>query len=313
MAETTAGRSAQAEPPRPSRTMRPWPFVARRPAGISAGRSTAWDVTAHAVLVIGILVMVFPLWMAIVASSHPTIVAMAEGLPLTPGPDMVDNYTAALTRGAGGMSAVGPMMFNSLVMALGIAIGKIVISVLSAYALVFFAFPFRMAAFWIIFMTLMLPVEVRIFPTVEVITVLDMRNSYAGLTFPLIASATATFLFRQFFRTIPDHLVDAGKMDGFGPWGFFWRIVLPLSRTNIAALFIIMFIYGWNQYLLPLLVADNPEWYTIVIAIKGLITDETGVAWNLVMATAVLAMLPPAVVVLLFQRLVVKGLIEPEK
>jgi sn-glycerol 3-phosphate transport system permease protein len=305
-----------AAPARP----RPWPFVRRRrdsrtaaAEGAAAGRSLTWDVIAHATLIGGAALMIFPVWMAFVASTHPSQVAMGPGIPLTPGPDLLSNYSEALVRGAGTLNGVGPMMFNSLVMALGIAVGKIIISILSAYAIVFFRFPLRAFAFWIIFMTLMLPVEVRIFPTVEVVSVLDMRNSYSGLIFPLIASATATFLFRQFFRTIPDHLVDAGKMDGFGPWGFFWKVVLPLSRTNVVALFIIMFIYGWNQYLLPLLVADDPEWYTIVIAIKGLITDETDVEWHLVMATAILALLPPAIVVLFAQRLVVKGLVEPEK
>lgn len=279
-----------------------------------AGRSVSWSLASHAILIVGIAVMAFPLWMAIVASTHPSIVAMSQGLPLTPGPDLVQNYTEALIEGGGALNrGVGEMMVTSLFMALGISIGKIVISILSAYAIVFFAFPFRTLAFWTIFMTLMLPVEVRIFPTVEVVSALDMRNSYAGLTLPLIASATATFLFRQFFRTIPDSLVDAGKMDGFGPWGFFWKIVLPLSRTNIAALFIIMFIFGWNQYLLPLLIADDPDWYTIVIAIKSMITSDVEPQWHLVMATAVLAMLPPAAMVVIAQRLVVKGLVEPEK
>lgn len=301
---------AAAEAPRRRRSA---PASAAGEESGAAGRSRAWTIAAHATLIVGVAAMVFPLWMAIVASTHPSQVTLADGIPLLPGPDLIENYTHVLTTGVGSIGSVDRMMVNSLAMALGIAIGKIVISVLSAYAIVFFRFPLRTLAFWIIFMTLMLPVEVRIFPTVDVVTQLDMRNSFSGLTLPLIASATATFLFRQFFRTIPDHLVEAGKIDGFGPWGFFVRIVLPLSKTNIAALFIIMFIYGWNQYLLPLLIADDPQWYTIVIAIKNLITAETEVEWHLVMATAVLALLPPAAMVVLAQRLVVKGLIEPEK
>jgi sn-glycerol 3-phosphate transport system permease protein len=206
------------------------------------------------------------------------------------------------------------MLWNSFVMAMVIAAAKIVISLLSAYAVVFFRFPFRMLCFWMIFITLMLPVEVRIMPTLKVVTDLGMMNTFAGLTVPLIASATATLLFRQFFLTIPDELVEAAKLDNAGPVRFFFDVVLPLSATTMAALFVILFIYGWNQYLWPLLVTSDPRMTTIVIGISRMIDTAGGpTSWNVVMATAVLAILPPALVVLLMQRWFVKGLVETEK
>ena len=206
------------------------------------------------------------------------------------------------------------MMWVSLVTALGIAIGKIAISLLSAFAIVYFRFPFKQLVFWAIFVTLMLPVEVRIFPTYQVISDLHMLNSYAGLTIPLIASATATFLFRQFFLTVPDELVEAARVDGAGPMRFFKDVLVPLSATSIAALFVIQFIYGWNQYLWPLLVTTNESMYPVVIGIKRMIAGGDAVqAWNLVMATAILAMLPPALVVVLMQKWFVKGLVDTEK
>ena len=206
------------------------------------------------------------------------------------------------------------MMWNSLVMALAIAIGKIVISMLSAFAIVYFRFPLRKTVFWMIFLTLMLPVEVRIFPTYKVVAELGLIDSYAGLTLPLIASATATFLFRQFFLTVPDELAEAARIDGAGPMRFFFDILLPLSRTSIAALFVIMFIYGWNQYLWPLLVTTREDMYTVVIGIKRMVAGgDTLVEWQLVLATAMLALLPPAAVVLVMQRWFVKGLVETEK
>ena len=206
------------------------------------------------------------------------------------------------------------MMFNSLVMALVIAIGKIAISIVSAFAIVYFRFPLRHFFFWMIFITLMLPVEVRIIPTFKVVSDLGMLDSYAGLTLPLIASATATFLFRQFFMTVPDELLEAARIDGAGPMRFFFDVLLPLSRTSIAALFVIQFIYGWNQYLWPLLITNQESMYTVVIGIKRMIVGGDALTeWHLVMATAMLAMLPPALVVLLMQRWFVKGLVDTEK
>ena len=220
--------------------------------------------------------------------------------------------TAGSERGA--HAPVARMMFNSLVMALAIAIGKIAISIIASFAIVYFRFPGRNFVFWMIFVTLMLPVEVRIIPTYKVAADLGILDSYVGLTLPLIASATATFLFRQFFMTIPDELAEAARIDGAGPMRFFWNVVLPLSKTSIAALFVIQFIYGWNQYLWPLLITTQESMYTTVIGIKRMITSGDQLTeWHLVMATAILAMLPPAAVVLLMQRWCVKGLVETEK
>ncbi len=272
----------------------------------------------HLVVAIGIAITAFPLWVAFVAStlSNPEI-AQAP-MPLLPGNQAVANYGEALVQGGRSGRILTPpvweMMLNSTVMALTIAVGKIIISILSAYAVVFFRFPFRMAFFWMIFITLMLPVEVRIVPTIQVITNLNMMNSYAGLTIPLIASATATLLFRQFFMTIPDELVEAAQIDGAGPMKFFRDILLPLSVTNIAALFVILFLYGWNQYLWPLLIGTDARMQTIVIGMSKMIDSAGGPTdWNMVMATAILALLPPVIVVVLMQRWFVKGLVETEK
>ena len=238
-------------------------------------------------------------------------------MPMLPGGHFWENYIAALTGhggGAGSNAPVGRMMWVSLVTALVIAFGKIAVSLLSAFALVYFRFPFRGLFFWAIFVTLMLPVEVRILPTYKVVSDLGMLNSYAGLTIPLIASATATFLFRQFFLTVPEELVEAARMDGAGPMRFFWDILLPLSKTSIAALFVIQFIYGWNQYLWPLLATTSEDMYPVVVGIKRMIAGgDSGNEWNIVMATAIMAMVPPAVVVIFMQRWFVKGLVDTEK
>jgi sn-glycerol 3-phosphate transport system permease protein len=229
----------------------------------------------------------------------------------------LESYRLALFGGETSMGsklpAGGPMMLVSLISALIIAIGKIAISLLSAFAIVYFRFPLRNLVFWMIFVTLMLPVEVRIGPTYEVVSNLGMLNSYAGLTVPLIASATATFLFRQFFLTVPDELVEAARVDGAGPMRFFFDVLLPMSATSIAALFVIQFIYGWNQYLWPLLVTTDENMYPIVLGIKRLIAGEAYTEWNVVMATAMLAMIPPALVVILMQKWFVKGLVDTEK
>ena len=270
----------------------------------------------HAMLLLSVLTLTFPVWIAFVASTHTAERMVMVPIPLWPGSAMLDNYRTVLVHGVAGASTapVSRMMFNSLVMALSIAVGKIIISLLSAFAIVYFRFPLRNAFFWMIFITLMLPVEVRIFPTYKVVSDLHMINTYAGLTLPLIASATATFLFRQFFMTIPDEMMEAARMDGASALRFFWDVVLPLSRTNMAALFVILFIYGWNQYLWPLLVTTDESMYTAVIGIKRMIPGgDASVDWNLVMAAAMLAMLPPALVVILMQKWFVKGLVEQEK
>lgn len=271
---------------------------------------------AHLVLILGVAVVALPVWVAFVASTHPGSAFMSGTIPMLPGDQLTHNYGLMLGSGVStlGTPPVGTMMLNSLVMALAIALGKIAISVTSAFAIVYFRFPFRMFAFWCIFVTMMLPVEVRIVPTFKVVADLGMLNSYAGLAVPLIASATATFLFRQVFLTIPDELLEAARIDGAGPMKFFRDILLPLSRTNIAALFVILFIYGWNQYLWPLLITTDAKYYTIVAGIKRMADAVDGVPqWHLVMATSILAMLPPVLVVIVMQRLFVKGLVETEK
>jgi sn-glycerol 3-phosphate transport system permease protein len=273
------------------------------------------DLLTHGSLILGLLVISFPIYIALVASSHLTedLIATVQGWF---GDQMVENYSTILRSGkitAGGVP-VGSMMLNSFIMAMGIAVGKIVISITSAYAIVYFRFPFRMFFFWLIFMTLMLPVEVRILPTYKIVVDLGLLNTYAGLTLPLIASATATFLFRQFFLTVPDELAEAARVDGAGPIRFLLTILLPLSRTNIAALFVILFIYGWNQYLWPLLITTETDMTTIVMGIQRMLFVADAVPeWNLTMATAILAMLPPVLVVLIMQRQFVKGLVETEK
>jgi sn-glycerol 3-phosphate transport system permease protein len=271
---------------------------------------------SHAVLIAGVLAIAFPLYVTFVASTLSLREVMQVPMPLWPGSHLVENYSQVLGGGTttGSKAAVSHMLVNSLVMALVIPLGKITISVIASFAIVYFRFPLRNFFFWMIFVTLMLPVEVRIIPTLQVITDLRMNNTYAGLTIPLIASATATFLFRQFFMTVPDELAEAARVDGASPMRFFWDVLLPLSKTTMAALFVIQFIYGWNQYLWPLLVATDESMYTTVIGIKRMIVgSDAANEWNLIMATAILAMLPPAVVVVLMQKWFVRGLVETEK
>ena len=271
---------------------------------------------SHSVLMLGVLAVAFPLYVTFIASTHTLEAIMQAPMPLVPGDQLVENFTQVLTAGStkGSKAAGATMLVNSLVMALAIPLGKITISVISAFAIVYFRFPLRMFFFWMIFVTLMLPVEVRIIPTFKVIADLGMLNTYAGLTVPLIASATATFLFRQFFMTVPDELAEAARVAGAGPLRFFWDVLLPLSKTTMAALFVIQFIYGWNQYLWPLLITTDESMYTTVIGIKRMIVGgDAANEWNLIMATAILAMLPPALVVMLMQKWFVKGLVETEK
>jgi sn-glycerol 3-phosphate transport system permease protein len=271
---------------------------------------------SHAVLIAGVLAVAFPLYVTFVASTLTLEQIMQVPMPLVPGDQLVKNYSQVLGAGGttGSRAAVSSMLVNSTVMALVIPLGKIAISIISAFALVYFRFPLRGLIFWMIFVTLMLPVEVRIIPTFKVISDLGMLNTYAGLTIPLIASATATFLFRQFFMTVPDELAEAARVDGAGPMRFFWDVLLPLSKTTMAALFVIQFIYGWNQYLWPLLITTDESMYTTVIGIKRMIVgSDAANEWHLIMATAILAMLPPAIVVMLMQKWFVKGLVETEK
>jgi sn-glycerol 3-phosphate transport system permease protein len=275
------------------------------------------QLLSHLVLIVGVLVVAFPVYLTFVASTHTAQSVVQVPMPLLPGPHFLDNYSSALSGkhlGSGATASVGRMMVVSLISALVIALGKISISLLSAFALVYFRFPLRKLFFWAIFITLMLPIEVRIGPTYQVVADLGLLNSYAGLTVPLIASATATFLFRQFFLSVPDELLEAARVDGAGPMRFFKDILLPLSRTSMAALFVIQFIYGWNQYLWPLLVTTEESMYPIVIGMRQMISGgDAQTEWNIVMATAMLAMLPPALVVLVMQKWFVKGLVDTEK
>lgn len=269
------------------------------------------DFLTHLLLVAGMALVALPVWLAFVASTLTPEQILDAPMSLLPGGQLVANYRSVLFEGS---TPLRMLMINSAISALVIACGKIVISVLSAFAVVYFRFPGRTLCFWLIFLTLMLPVEVRILPTFQVVASLGMLDSYAGLTIPLLASATATFLFRQFFLTVPEELAEAARIDGAGPMRFFWSILLPLARTQIAALFVILFIYGWNQYLWPLMVTTREDYYTAVIGIRGLMSGgDAATEWNLVMATSILAMLPPALVVVAMQKWFVRGLVETEK
>jgi len=279
-------------------------------------RNRLLDVLTWVVVLAGIVLVCFPIYVTFVASSLTATEVLQSPMTLIPGPHLIENYRTALFVGVGESSVpVGLMLFNSLVLAMGVAVGKIVTSIISAYAVVYFRFPFRKLAFWAIFVTLMLPVEVRIMPTYKVVSDLGLINTRSGLILPIVASATATFLFRQMFLTVPDELTEAARVDGAGPMQFFWHILLPLSGTTIAALFVIQFIYGWNQYLWPLLITTDRNLTPIVVGVTQMISrgGDAATQWNLVMATVMLAMIPPAVIVILLQRWFVKGLIETEK
>jgi carbohydrate ABC transporter membrane protein 2, CUT1 family (TC 3.A.1.1.-) len=281
------------------------------PPGMVEKRGSALWLT-HLLMIVGVLVIFFPIWLAFVASTHTQQEIAQAPMPVLPGSHMIENYTRALFSGVN--VPVATMLFNSMVMALGIALGKIAISLLSAFAIVYFRFPGRRFFFWMIFLTLMLPVEVRIVPTYQVVAGFGLLNSYSGLILPLIASATATFLFRQFFLTVPDELAEAARVDGARPMRFFLDILLPMSRTNIAALFVILFIYGWNQYLWPLLITTNPEMNTIVMGLKQMFPSGDDIAdWPVIMATSILAMVPPVIVVISMQKLFIRGLVDSEK
>ena len=271
---------------------------------------------SHLTVLLGVIIIAFPIWMTFVASTHDAATMLRPPIPLLPGSHLIENYKKVVIEGYGSRAG-GPVyvtLTNSMIMALGVAVGKIAISIIAAFAIVYFRFPLRMFCFWMIFVTLMLPVEVRIVPTYGVVASLGMVDSYGGLIIPVIASATATFLFRQFFLSVPDELTEAARVDGASPMRFFWDILLPMSRTSIAALFVIQFIYGWNQYLWPLLITTKESFYTIVMTVSRQANVADSVPqWNLLMAMAMLAMLPPVLVVVFMQRLFVRGLVETEK
>lgn len=273
------------------------------------------DIFSHLMLIAGILTILFPLWVAFVAATLDNQQVFQVPMTLIPGSQLWHNVREIWLHGVSSQSApMSVLLVNSTLMALGITLGKITVSILSAFALVWFRFPLRNLVFWMIFITLMLPVEVRIFPTVEVVANLKLLDSYSGLTLPLMASATATFLFRQFFMSLPDELIEAARIDGASPMRFFRDIVLPLSRTNLAALFVITFIYGWNQYLWPILITSETRMGTAVAGIRSMISSGEGTTqWNLVMAAMLLTLIPPVVVVMVMQRAFVRGLVESEK
>lgn len=274
------------------------------------------DLLTYGVLTLGVIIIAFPVYLTVVAATLSAEQVLPVPMSVLPGGHFLENIRTVLSQGVGeSANPVARMMVNSFIMAMGIALGKIAISILSAFAVVYFRFPLRRLCFWMIFITLMLPIEVRIMPTYKVVSDLGMLNSYGGLIIPIIASATATFLFRQFFMTVPDELTEAARIDGAGPMRFFIDILLPLSRTTIAALFVIQFIYGWNQYLWPLLITTDKSLSPVVVGVTQMISRSGDAAtdWNLVMTAATLAMLPPALVVLLMQRWFVKGLVDSEK
>lgn len=258
-----------------------------------------------------ILLLFLPLYLAVVAASHEGHVMMSGSLPLVPGAYFFKNMHAVLTEGLAvtGGEPIASMLLNSFIMAVVIAAGKIFLALTSAFALVYFEFPFKKSCFALIFATMMLPVEVRIVPTFQVAASFGLLNSFTGLTLPLFASATGTFLFRQFFKTIPKELVDAAKLDGAGPFRFFFDMLLPLSTTQIAALFVILFVYGWNQYLWPLIITTETKMATVVMGIRYLagVADQVP-QWHYIMAVALIALVPPCLVVLLMQKWFEKGL-----
>ncbi|QRN41495.1 MAG: sn-glycerol-3-phosphate ABC transporter permease UgpE [Neisseriaceae bacterium] len=273
-----------------------------------------FNILSHIILILGVIVIVFPIYVAFIASTQASIDIKDAPMSLLPGGNMWQNYSTALTEGITGGASVNRMLQVSFIVAMGVALGKIILSLLAAFALVYFRFPLRKTIFGLIFITLMIPVEVRISPTYDIVTKFNLINTYSGIILPLIASATATFLFRQFFMTVPHELVEAARVDGAGPMRFFFDILIPLSKTSIAALFVIQFTYGWNQYLWPLLMKTTEEMSTIVVGIKLMIgTTDSTVDWGVVMATAMIALVIPTIVVLVLQKWFVKGLIDTEK
>ncbi|MGX9416143.1 sn-glycerol-3-phosphate ABC transporter permease UgpE [Vibrio sp. RC27] len=272
----------------------------------------------HAVLIIGGALLLFPIWLIFASSTHEATTIMKDGLQWLPGDQVGDIYREAwgTAQGFTGQVTAQSMIINSLIMGLGFSIGKIIISMMAAYALVYFRLPYAEFWFWLIFVTLLLPLEVRIIPSYEVVANLGMLNSYSGLILPLIASATATFFFRQFFKTIPNELLEAAQLDNAGPVRFLVDILIPLSRTMMAAIFIIMFIVGWNQYLWPIMMTTDESYNTIVMGIKQIlnsINESSTPRYDYALALVILAMLPPILVVVIFQRWFVKGLVESEK
>ena len=276
-------------------------------------------VFRHTFLIVGCMLVLFPIYVSFVASTLRLEQIFQRPMPFLPGGEFLTNYYQALFvggRGLGGARAIGALVMvrNSLILAVGITVSKIIISLLSSFAIVFFRFPGRFIAFWLVLVTLMLPVEVRIVPTYQLVSSMGLLNSYAGLILPLAVSATATFLFRQYFMTIPDEMVEAAKVDGASPMRFFWHILIPMSRTPIATLVVIQFVYGWNQYLWPLIATTERRFWTLMIGLSRMLaTADHQADWHIVMAITIIAMIPTIVIVLSMQQQFVKGLTESEK
>ena len=272
----------------------------------------------HIILLFGVFIMVAPVVVAFMTSTHEAAEIHTKGLMITPGDNFVGTYEKVLTQKGGFTGEITGlnMVLNSLILGVGFAVGKIVLSMMAAYAIVYFRFRFATLAFWIIFTTLLLPLEVRIMPSYEVMSKLGLLNTYTGLIVPLLASATGTFYFRQFFKSVPDELLEAARIDGAGPFKFFIDVLVPLSRTMMAAIFIIMFVYGWNQYLWPMLMTTDESFFTLMRGIKSILQVWVGSQipdYNEAFALAVLAMLPPVLIVVIFQRWFIKGLTESDK
>ncbi|KWV50394.1 MULTISPECIES: sn-glycerol-3-phosphate ABC transporter permease UgpE [Rhizobium] len=275
-------------------------------------------ITDHIILLLGVFVMMAPVVVAFFTSTHEAAEIHRNGLTLRWGNHFVETYNAVLNREGGftGQVTGMRMLMNSLILGIGFAVGKIVLSMLAAYAIVYFRFRLGTLFFWMIFTTLLLPLEVRILPSYEVMHQLHLINTYTGLIVPLLASATGTFFFRQFFKSIPDELLEAARIDGAGPIKFFFDVIVPLSKTMVAAIFIIMFVYGWNQYLWPMLMTNDESFYTLVRGIKQILLVWVGAQipdYNEAFAIAILAMLPPVIIVVVFQRWFIKGLTESDK
>lgn len=272
----------------------------------------------HLVLILGALFLTLPVVVALMTSTHEAAVIHSKGLMLSPGGHFIETYETVLTRQGGftGQVTGARMMMNSFILGIGFALGKIALSMLAAYAIVYFRFRFATLAFWVIFTTLLLPLEVRIMPSYEVMSGLGLINTYTGLIVPLLASATGTFYFRQFFKSVPEELLEAARIDGAGPFKFFIDVLVPLSKTMIAAIFIIMFVYGWNQYLWPMLMTTDERFFTLMRGIKQILQVWIGSQipdYNEAFALAVLAMLPPVLIVVVFQSWFIKGLTESDK
>ncbi len=272
-------------------------------------------VLPHIFLLLAIFIIVFPIYVVFDASTHANEDILSAPMPLLPGAHLLENYTRSFLEGPKNLGASAIVMIkNSLIMALGISAGKILISLLAAFAIVFFNFKGRNFCFWAIFITLMLPVEVRIMPTYKVISDLKMLNSYAGLILPMVVSATAVFLFRQFYMSIPREIAEASQIDGASPMQFFGTILVPMTQTPVAAMFVIQFNYGWNQYLRPLLITTKQEFYTLLIGINRMMSGaDVQIEWQIVMATTLITMIPPVLVVIAMQKQFISGMTETEK